>query len=82
MYNLAPVQEKLTAIATAHTDYAKAAFETNKAYFEKCVTSPNDVIQLTSDHMKAGYQTFVAESKKIGEMYKDFFATAFTPTPH
>lgn len=41
-----------------------------------------DVIQLTSNHMKAGYQTFVAESKKIGEMYKDFFATAFTPTPH
>jgi hypothetical protein len=84
MTDLAPVQEKLTAIATAHTDYAKVAFEANKAYFEKFATlkSPNDAVQLTSDHMKSGYETFVAESKKIGEMYKDFFTTAFTPQPH
>jgi hypothetical protein len=84
MTDLAPVHEKLTAIATAHTDYAKAAYEANKEYFEKFATlkSPNDAVQLTSDHMKSGYETFVAESKKIGEMYKDFFATAFTPKPH
>jgi phosphosulfolactate synthase (CoM biosynthesis protein A) len=84
MTDLAPAQEKLTAIATAHTDYAKAAFEANKAYFEKCATlkSPADVMQLMSEHMKAGYETFVAESKKIGEMYKDFFATACTPKLH
>jgi hypothetical protein len=84
MTDLAPVQEKLTAITTAHIDYAKAAFEANKEYFEKIATlkSPKDALHLTSDHMKSGYETFVAESKKIGEMYKDFFASAFTPKSH
>lgn len=81
MIDLAPVQEKLTAITTAQTDYAKASFEANKAYFEKLVTlkAPDDAIKLTTEHVKSGYETFVAESKKIGEMYKDFFATTFTP---
>jgi hypothetical protein len=84
MTALTPVQEKLFAIANAHTDYAKAAFESNKAYFEKFATlkSPNDAMQLTSDHMKSGYDAFVAESKKIGEMYKDFVSSAFTPKPN
>ncbi|MGY4302961.1 ribosomal protein S17E [Bradyrhizobium sp. USDA 4369] len=84
MTGFAPVQEKLAAIATAHSDYAKAAFEANKAYFEKFATlkSPNDAAQLTSDHIKSGYETFVAESKKIGDMYKDFFSSAFTPAAH
>jgi hypothetical protein len=81
MTDFVPVQEKLTAITTAHTDYAKAAFEANKAYFEKLATlkAPNEAMQLITDHMKSACETFVAESKKIGEMYKDFFATAFTP---
>jgi hypothetical protein len=78
---LLPTQEKLTAIATAHTDYTKAAFQANRAYLEKLATlkDPHEAMQLTTDHMKSGYETFVAESKRIGEMYKDFFATAFTP---
>jgi hypothetical protein len=38
MTDLAPVQAKLTAITTAQTDYAKAAFEANKTYFEKLAT--------------------------------------------
>ena len=37
MIDLAPVQEKLTAIVTTQTDYAKASFEANKEYFEKHV---------------------------------------------
>ncbi len=84
MTDFAPVQEKLTAIMTAHTDYAKASFEANKGYFEKLATlkAPDEAMQLTTDHMKSAYETFVAEAKKIGEMYKTFFATAFKPTAH
>ena len=82
MTDFAPVQEKLTAIMTAHTDYAKASFEANKEYFEKLATlkAPDQAAQLTTDHMKSAYETFVAEAKKIGEMYKTFFATASKPT--
>ena len=82
MTDFAPVQEKLTAIMTAHTDYAKASFEANKGYFEKLATlkAPDEAMQLTTDHMKSAYETFAAEAKKIGEMYKTFFATAFKPS--
>ncbi len=81
MTDLLSGRDKLTAIANAQTEYAKAAFEANKVYFERLATlkEPHEAMQLTTDHMKSGYETFIAESKKIGEMYKDFFATAFTP---
>ena len=81
MTDFAPVQEKLTAIMTAHTDYAKASFEANKEYFEKLATlkAPDQAVQLTTDHMKSAYEMFTAEAKKIGDMYKTFFAT-FTPS--
>jgi len=48
MTDFAPVQEQLTAIVTAHTCYAKASFEANKAYFENLVTlkAPDECMQL------------------------------------
>ena len=63
MTDMSHVQAKLTAITTAHTDYAKAAFEANKAYMEKLATmkAPDQAMQLTSDHMRTAYETFVAE---------------------
>src|SRR5437773_12068909 len=66
MTDIAPVQEKLTAIMTAHTDYAKASFEANKEYFEKLATlkSPDQAVQLTTDHMKSAYETFAGQAKK------------------
>ena len=36
-------------------------------------------MQLVTEHMKSSYETFVAEATKIGEMYKDFFKSAFEP---
>ena len=81
MTHLAPIQEKLTAITTAQTDYAKTVFEANKAYLEKLASlkAPDQAMQLTTDHMKSAYETFMAESHKIGEMYKEFFTTAMKP---
>ena len=81
MTDFAPIQEKLTAITTAQAEYAKSAFEAHKAYLEKlaAVKAPDQAVQLTTDHMKSAYETFVAESQKIGEMYKSFFTTAFKP---
>lgn len=82
MTDMTHVQEKLAAITTAHADYAKSAFEANKAYLEKlaAMKAPDQAMQLTTDHMKTAYETFVAESQKIGAMYKDFFQSAFQQT--
>jgi hypothetical protein len=81
MTDMTVVQDKMKAIATAHTDYLKSSFEANKAYMEKIATikAPDEVMHLTTDHMKSAYETFVAEATKIGDMYKDFFKSAFEP---
>jgi hypothetical protein len=82
MTDMTVVQEKMKAIATAHTDYAKSFFEANRAYLEKLATikAADEAIQITTDHMKSAYEAFVAEAIKINDMYKDFFKTAYDPT--
>ena len=81
MTDMTVVHDKMKAIATAHGDYVKSSFEANKAYLEKLTTikAPDQAMQITTDHMKSAYETFVAESTKIGDMYKDFFKSAYEP---
>ena len=81
MTDMTVVQDKMKAIATAHADYAKSSFEANKAYLEKLATikAPDEAIQITTDHMKSAYETFVADATKIGDMYKDFFRSSYEP---
>jgi hypothetical protein len=81
MTDMTAVQDKMKAIATAHADYAKSSFEANKAYLAKIATikAPDQAIEITTEYMKSAYETFVAESAKIGDMYKDFFKSAYAP---
>jgi hypothetical protein len=81
MTDMTVVQDKMKAIATAHGDYMKSSFGANKAYMEKLATikAPDEAMQITTDHMKSAYETFVGEATKIGDMYKDFFKSAFEP---
>ena len=81
MVDFSGVQQQLTAITTAQTDYAKSSFEANKAYFEKLagVKSPDKFIELTMEHTKSAFETFAAEATKIGDLYKNFAKEAFTP---
>ena len=81
MTDLSSIQQHLTAITTAQTDYAKSTFEANKAYFEKLagVKSPDKFVELTTEHTKSVFETFVAQATKIGELYKNFARDAFTP---
>lgn len=81
MIDMTVVQDKMKAIATAHADYVKLSFEANKAYMEKLarIKAPEEAMQITTDHMKSAYETFAAEATKIGDMYKDFFKSAFEP---
>ena len=81
MTDMTVVHDKMKAIATAHGDYAKQSFEANKAYLAKLATikAPDQAIQITTDHMNSAYETFVAASTKIGDLYKDFFKSAYEP---
>jgi hypothetical protein len=75
MTNFSAVQANMTAIATAHADYAKSSMEAGKSYFEKlaAVKTPQTFMELTTEYTKAAYETFVADATKIGELYKAAF---------
>jgi hypothetical protein len=71
----------LQAIATERMDYSKKSFEKGRVLFEKLlgVKKIEEAIQLQSDFTKSGYQDFVSEVTKIGEMYSSLAKDAFKP---
>jgi phasin family protein len=68
-------------IATAHADYAKKAMQEGSDFFAKLtsVKEPAKVIELHSEYVKNAYETFVAEAKKISELYTDLFKQTTKP---
>jgi hypothetical protein len=69
------------AIAAAYGDYAKKSYEDGTAFFEKLagIRSLDKAFELQSDYAKTAYETFVAESTKIGELYKDLAKETYKP---
>jgi hypothetical protein len=62
------------AIVAAYGDYAKKSFEDSKTFVEKLssVKSVDKLIQVQTEFARTGYETFVTESQKIGNLYGDF----------
>lgn len=69
------------AIATAYAGYSKKSFEDTTAFVEKIssVKSLDKAIELQSEFTKSAYESFVAESKKIGELYAGLAKEAYKP---
>jgi len=69
------------SIATAYGEFAKKSFEDTKSYVEKLsgVKSVEKAVELQTEFAKTSYETFVSESKKIGELYTDLAKQAFKP---
>ena len=71
----------IQAIAAAHADYTKKATQDGFDFFAKltCLKEPTKVAELQSEYVKNAYETFVAESKKISELYADLFKQTTKP---
>lgn len=69
------------AIAAAYGDYTKKSFEDTKSFVEKLsgVKSFDKAVELQTEYAKTAYETFVAESQKIGELYSDLAKQAYKP---
>ena len=69
------------AIATAYGDYAKKSFEDTKSFVEKLssVKSFEKAAEIQTEFAKTAYETFVAESQKIGALYSDLGKQSFKP---
>ena len=69
------------AIATAYGDYTKKSFEDTKLFVEKLsgVKSLDKAIEVQTEFAKTAYDTFVAESQKIGALYSDLAKQSYKP---
>ncbi len=67
------LQKGVQAIAMAFGDYTRKSFEDGNAFTEKLagVKSLDKAIEVQTEYAKTVYETFVAESQKIGELYAD-----------
>lgn len=79
--NTGAYTKSLQAIASAYTDYTKKSFEDGSAFLEKLagVRSLDKALEVQTDYAKTAYETFVAETTKIGELYKDFAKESYKP---
>jgi phasin family protein len=75
------VAARVQAIAAAHADYTKKALQDGSEFMTKLASLkvPGDVMALQSAYAKTAYEEFVAESKKISELYVDLAKQAYQP---
>ena len=71
----------LQAIVAEATEYSKKSIDDRLAFVEKLLgaKSFDTVIQIQSDYAKTSYEGFVAQTKKMGELYSDLAKAAFKP---
>jgi hypothetical protein len=69
------------AMAQEMADFAKKAVELNSATFEKATTARSfeRVAEVQQTYAKEAYEAFVAQSTKLGEMYKTAATDAYKP---
>ena len=75
------VAASVQAIAAAHADYTKKAFQDGSEFMTKLATlkAPGDVMTLQSEYAKTSYDAFMAETKRISELYTDLAKQACKP---
>ena len=71
----------IQAIAAAYGDYSKKSYEDTKSFVEKLsgVKSIDKAIEIQTEFAKSAFETFMAESQKIGELYRDLAKQSYKP---
>jgi hypothetical protein len=69
------------AIAIAYGDYTKKSFEDTRSFVEKLsgVKSLDKAIEIQTEFAKSAFETFVADSQKIGALYRDLAQQSYKP---
>ena len=69
------------AIATAYSDYTRKSFEDTRSFVEKLsgVKSVDKAIEIQTEFAKSTFDTFMAESQKIGALYRDLATESCKP---
>jgi hypothetical protein len=79
--NFNTVSKGVQAIAVEVADYQKKSFEQGTAAVEKLfgARSLDKVIETQTDYFKSAYEGFVAQTKKIGDLYADLAKETYKP---
>ena len=69
------------AIASAYSDYTKKSFEDTRAFVEKLSSakSVDKALEIQTEFAKSAFETFMAESQKIGALYRDLATESYKP---
>ena len=69
------------AIAKAHGDYTKKSFEDTRSFVEKLsgAKSIDKAIEIKNEFAKSAFETLMAESQKIGALYRDLATQSYKP---
>ena len=73
--------DTVQAIATEATDYSRRSMENSSSFVAKLLRAKSfdSVIQIHSEYAKTSYEGFVAQAKKMGELYSDLAKESFKP---
>jgi len=68
-------------IASAHADFAKRLMQHGSEFISQLssVKEPARLMELQSEYVKNSYETFVAEAKKISELYGELLRQTTKP---
>jgi len=71
----------LQTVASAHAAFAKKLMQHGAEFVSQLpsIKEPAKLIELQSEYAKNAYETFVAETKKISELYSDLFKQTTKP---
>lgn len=75
------VAKGFQAIAGEASEYSKKSFQDLASHVEALtsVKSIEQVMELQSSYLKSSYESFIAESTKMSEMYADLAKTLYKP---
>ena len=71
----------LQTVASAHADFAKRLMQHGSDFISQLtsIKEPAKLIELQSEYAKNAYEMFVAETKRISELYSDLFKQTTKP---
>jgi phasin family protein len=81
MASLGHISKGVQAIAAGAVDYTKKSLEQSTAALEKILSarSAERAFEIQSDYVKTAYETFIAESNRMSELYADMAKEVYRP---
>jgi phasin family protein len=81
MASLGHISKGVQAIAASAVDYTKKSLEQGTEALQKMLSarSVERAFEIQSDYVKTAYETFIAESNRMSELYADLAKEVYRP---